>query len=100
MDSDEGVIVLLRKQYGEKFLLWIAKGEECLEGTFSTCANWKKSPESHSLALGISWYSAAVDFFFFLIDKKQIYYKAKQTKKPKVRFQIIHRKYTKRNPKG
>ena len=40
-------------------------------------------------------------FFFFLIDKKQIYYKARKYKETQGRrFQIIHRKYTKRNPKG
>ena len=40
-------------------------------------------------------------FFFFLIGKKQIYYKAIKNKETQGRrFQIIHRKYTKRNPNG
>ena len=39
--------------------------------------------------------------FFFLIGKKQKYYKAKIKKGiQERRIRIIHRKYTKRNPKG
>ena len=44
------------------------------------------------------WHAHAI---FFLIGKKQIYYKAIKNKETQGRrFQIIHRKYTKRNPKG